>query len=140
MKKKLIKYLVIVSFVFLVAIILGIYLYNKPHENISNKSPDYVINALELYNEFETNEEAANQKYLDRILQVSGTITDITNENDQTFTFVLSDPGKFGGVSFSINKEALNGNSYDKGDLLSVKGKCTGMLMEVVLTNCSIID
>ena len=64
-----------IKYVALLAVILvgvGVFMYNKPHQNIQKASSDFQLEASALFTEFETNEAAANEKYLDKLVQVSG--------------------------------------------------------------------
>lgn len=116
------------------------YMYNKPHRDISNESAEFVINAQKLALEFATDETAANQKYLDKVLLVSGRLVE-KNHSETGFTFLFED--EFEGVSATFdslfvaqNKAKLD--AYSNGDQVQVKGKCDGLLMlqGVILNKC----
>jgi hypothetical protein len=53
------------------------YLYQQPRINVVGKDADYELTAVELYNEFETNETVATAKYVDKVLFITGTIKEI---------------------------------------------------------------
>jgi len=69
--------LVIILFLFA----LGSFLYLKfmPAKNMNKEKAVHVLTAKKLFNEFDANETQANQKYMDRVIEVSGNIAEISN-------------------------------------------------------------
>ena len=53
---------------------------NKPHRDYSSEESSTIITANELYEEYFEDESLANQKYLDQMIVVEGTITDINSQ------------------------------------------------------------
>ncbi len=127
--------------VILVAIIAGgygIYLFNKEPVDTRDYSADFEIDASDLINEFSQNEELATKKYSDKILIVTGPIKEI-NAGSSTLFLDASDPISSITCSFYANEV----NVFKKlklGDVIHVKGKCTGKLIDVVINNCSITN
>src|SRR5687767_9552445 len=77
----------------LVAISVGYYMYNKPVESLNNKTADVTITADQLLAEYEANEKAANDKYLGKVVQVSGKVSDVTTEDGKNkIHFETSNP------------------------------------------------
>ena len=132
MKKKLLFF---ISILLLCAAGWGFYLYNKPRTGVENKQADITISAADLYKQYNDNETAANQKFLNKIISVTGTADEV-NQTDSTYTILLKNEADMGGVSCSLfdNKAA----AIAKGKTVTVKGKCTGYLMDVALTDCVI--
>jgi hypothetical protein len=58
----------------------GYYMYNKPVESLENKEADVTIAADQLIADYESDEKTANEKYLGKVVVVSGKIAGITNE------------------------------------------------------------
>ena len=131
------KLLLLVLVLGLIGAAFGIYQYNKPAAKTVRGTADYVVNAADLFAEFEQNEEAANQKFLNQVLQVNGRIADIGAPDAQGVTLTLATNHALFGVSCQIT-DAADVASLKVGDQVQVKGLCTGMLMDVVLTKCSI--
>jgi len=71
------KYFLIAGLIWLVLAGLGLYYYDKPHANAGSKTTDIDISAVDLFNQYQKDESAANKKFLDKIIEVKGTITDI---------------------------------------------------------------
>lgn len=133
------KWLILLIMAVLLAGATGFYLYNKPHKNIAAADADFTVDAAALVKEFETDETAANTKYLDKIIVVKGKVasTEITSEG--MINIALATDSEIATVSCAMlpgeNKEA---SDIKVGDEVTIKGLCTGMLMDVVLTNCTL--
>jgi len=65
--------------VLLMATVYGWYQYNRTVQTLSNVDADFSVNATALINEFVSNEDSANKKYLNRILSVKGMIKNYFN-------------------------------------------------------------
>lgn len=113
---------------------VGLYLYNKPTEDISSSDTDITITAARLFQEFSENEERANKEYLDKIIEVEGVIKEMSSLNENPSILLQAGSESFG-VLCSFEK------AIDKklrvGERIVVKGLCTGMLTDVVLIGCS---
>jgi len=135
--------------IFLIILLAGLvasisvvyYAFNKPHRNIYSESPAYSIEAKALYAGFNKNEKLANQKYVDKVIQISGNITELFIDDNQV-SIVLNDviSCELDSSIFEKNESAIN--SFKKGGQITLKGKCDGYdrIMGVVLTRCFIIE
>lgn len=119
---------------------IGLYMYNKPHKNYIKAKPDISITAKELINAFETDEKAANNRFLDKIVEVSGEVSDLTTSNTGEVAITLIDA--MFGVTLTLdpifttkNKQQIQ--SIKIGDPLTLKGRCDGYLTDVRLSKCS---
>lgn len=133
----------ILLFLFILAIgggAYGIYMYNKPHKNMQRQAADFELSAPKLYSDFENDESAANTKYLDKIIQVTGAVREIIKEEDKV-SIILEAGSLLGGITCELDDHSQHDISeISEGDQLSLKGICTGMLMDVVLVRCIIIS
>jgi hypothetical protein len=132
MKKTLILIIIITT---LVGGSVGFYLFNKKVAGLENAKADYTITATKLYNAFETQEQEASEKYLNKILLVEGTVVKVEIDKKYSSIILKADNALAGGINCSFNHEV---ESVSKGDIISIKGRCQGFLMDVVLTNCNI--
>lgn len=138
-KRKKIIAIIILFFVFAG----GFFAYkmaNKSHIDISKTSAEIKINASVLIDEFSSDEIVANNKYLDKIIQVNGKI--ISNKNiDGKRVIELETSNDFGSVlchfSTESSKKILQ---LEIGQNVEIKGICTGFLMDVILVKCEIIN
>lgn len=141
MKNKLFK---IFKWLFVFGLISGIgvylYVFHKPHRDISNEKAAYIVNATDLLNEFTEAEIKSNEKYGDQVLIVEGTlIAKSVTPKGAELTMI----DNMNGVSISIDsidvvkyKDKLD--TLELGSVIKCKGKCDGydMIMGVVLTRC----
>ena len=115
---------------------MGWMIYNKPHQNMQSANADFKMTATELYNNFEANENAANTKYLDKIIEVKGTIQSVSEEENKK-SITLDAGGMLGGVICQLDELSEHKRTtFEVGEIVQFKGLCTGMLMDVVLVRC----
>jgi hypothetical protein len=114
------------------------FVYNKPHRDVASEKAEYTLTADELFDEYEADEAAANSKFLDKTVQVSGTISEIgTNDAGQSFVILAAKNAMIGGISATFQGEQAN---LEEGLKVSLKCRCTGKLMDVVLINCTLSE
>jgi hypothetical protein len=114
----------------------AVYEYKKPHTDAGNKTTDVQTDAVSLYNDFAKNERTANTKYLDKIIEVSGTVDEIQKTNG-ALVVILDANQMMGGISCKMF-DSTN-TSLKKGDKIIIKGKCAGLLSDVNLVDCVLI-
>lgn len=132
--KPYIKYAVL-----LVVILAGVgfYMYNKPHQNMKKASSDFQLEASALFTEFETNETTANEKYLDKIVQISGVVRESSTDDDGQVSVTLDAGSSMFGVICKMDGLTKHKQTdFQPGEQITLKGVCTGMLMDVVLVRC----
>lgn len=108
------------------------WLYNKPHQTADQK-PFVTLSATELFKAFESDETSANQNYLDKVIEVHGEVSEVSQDMDNhtIILFKSSDP------IFGIRCTLENNTIHPKpGDTIHLKGICKGYLSDVVLTHC----
>ena len=131
--KKLVLSLIVL--VLVVAAGAAGYLFFKPHRSI-DRSSLIRVNADSLYLSFQADEAAANQRYLDKALEITGTISALQT-NQQGQTVVLLDTGDLmGAVACTLKtpvKDAANGKT------VVVRGFCSGYLSDVVIRDAEIV-
>lgn len=112
------------------------HLFTESRPGLANIQADVSINADELYNQFQADEAAANKKYLDKVIEVKGTVTDI-EQTDSTLSIELKGTD-IGGVNCGITDVTNKKLSFQKGSTISIKGRCSGFLMDVNMVDCVI--
>lgn len=119
------KILIATGLILLVGSGIVWYIFNEKFEDTATVKADQSTNALELLHEFRTDIATANKNYTEKILSVKGTVSEI-EKADTTFNIKMSDStGAYLIFAFqSKNQEALK--SIKEGDLISVKGSCSG--------------
>ena len=124
-----------------VVVVFGIYLYNKPHKNVSRSTPDFIVDAKTLFTEFEEQEEASNTKYLDKVIQVTGVVREVVADDEGRVSVTLDTGNDFMGVICELQETSkLRKEDFQAGQELTFKGLCSGMLMDVVLSRCVLIS
>lgn len=119
---------------------LGIWMFNKPHVNVAKTKASIATTAVSILNDFETDESMANTKYLEQIVQVSGVVKN-TIENKGKGIVVLKSEQAMGAVMCYLSDvESSKLETLKPGMSVSVKGICTGYLMDVVLIKCVITN
>ena len=135
------KLLYSIFFVIVLFGVICIYIFFKPEKNLLKLKPDYKLTAIELFNEYSIDEEAANKIFLGKVIQVSGTIREINTEDSIYITVILETEDIFSGVNCVLNdKYASKQKEIIIGSEVTIKGECSGKLIDVVLNNCILID
>ncbi len=113
--------------------IIGYYLWNKPHEKVEDVKA-IAITATELCRKYSNNEVEANKLYLNKALEVTGTVTDISkNQDGQVVVTILGDEATIE-VQCTMRDKDIQ---IDNGKVITVKGFCSGNTMfDVLLTDC----
>lgn len=115
---------------------IGYYLWNKPHENMQTAQADMAIDAATLFNEFNTDEAAANAKYLDKTVAVSGKVKETTKTDDGTVKVSLDTGSEFGVLCELDPLSQHPRTNFASGETVTFKGICTGFNFDVQLTRC----
>jgi hypothetical protein len=114
----------------------GLYLFYKAPESTHDQKTDFTLTASKLAEEYDADELMANEKYLDKILEVSGKVIEIQIE-DSNPTITLETGNPLSNVTASFYPDEVPKLSNIRvGDEILIKGKCTGKLMDVVLNYC----
>lgn len=108
-------------------------------KNVANAPADYVISANALYQAYDNNSVAADSRYEDKIVKVSGVIKSIGKDITDTAYVVIGGKGFLDGVQCMLpeGQESLVG-SVSKGQFVTLKGKVSGQVVgNVVVRNCT---
>ena len=137
---KFVKYLLL--FVIGIGIAIAIswlsFLYVPKESNLSKKA-DITITATQLFQQFEQDEAASNATYISKVVEVSGLLQEISTDENGSTVLILA-AGDFGGVLCTLEaSQKERASNLQIGKEITVKGVCTGMLMEVVLNKGVIV-
>lgn len=117
----------------------GFYLYNKKPADVRKQAAHFELSAAALVAAFNQNETDANRKYTDKVIAVRGRVADIKVDAGGQATVFLEAEDPMAAVTCSFYKEEAAGAlALQAGTEITIKGKCTGKLMDVVLNKCSI--
>lgn len=115
----------------LVIVIVGsyvLYLWYMPHRDVQASPVDYEVNAHELVQEYLSNPNAANDKYLSedgdsKILLVEGTVVSIDVDMNDQKVVLLKEKNDKAGVSCTFMENTNeNLDAIKPGDRIRVKG------------------
>jgi len=129
------KIIIGLLFIGVLGISAGFFLYQKPAEKTVSGKAEFRTTAMQLFNEFDADEALANKKYLNRIISVRGTISEIAAVDSAGLSIVLETSNPLFGVSCQLSQEQGK-NLLKRGQVVELKGLCTGKLMDVVLVRC----
>lgn len=133
------KIILIVFLLLAVAGGTGLYYYYKPVSRLENVTPDFTTDAKNLFSEFEMNEEAATQKYLGKVIELSGNVKNTAVADSEKYNVTIESGDELSGILCEVNAAANPSvKELKAGDNIRIKGVCSGKLMDVVLVNCSI--
>ena len=119
----------------------GLYLYNKPHVNVAKLEPDAKITAHHLFTEFQKDETAANEKYLGKVIEIKGIVGEVIINENGSINIILRDPDSFSGINCAFETPVDDGvKNIVQGDQIIVRGLCSGMLLDVVLNRCILVE
>ncbi|MBX2826535.1 MAG: OB-fold putative lipoprotein [Flavobacteriaceae bacterium] len=122
MKKKT----TIIALVLLAGIIAAFavyqYTFNSSHRDIASEAVSISISAQSIQQEFSSNEASASQNYLDKVVAITGVVSEITNE-----TLILDDQ------VYVVMSQPL-ASQIEIGEEYAIKGRCIGYdgLLEMV--------
>lgn len=113
---------------------------NSTGSGTASAEPAIKVDAATIIADYQANEVAGDNKYKDKIVEVTG-VVDHIGKGLMDDVYVSIGTGKefeLSGVQCSVTKD-MEGKaaSLTKGQSLTVKGKVTGLMMSVQLQDCS---
>lgn len=130
------KILLVVLLLAVVGGIVGYRMYSAKPEVAAGKAPDISVPASDLYKAFVADENAANQRYNDKVVQVNGEVRGITKEGGRT-TVSLETGDALGAVLCEFGEDAPP--TFADKDTVTIKGFCAGYNLDVLLQRCSVV-
>ena len=130
--------LIVILLTGLAGIITGIYFYNLRNKNLLKEKPDFTITAEELQKEFESDENASTSKFVNKIVEVTGVISSIEKGENDALNVALKTGSSLSSVicTFPGNTDI---SGLLAGQAVTLRGECSGFLMDVLLNNCVLI-
>jgi hypothetical protein len=128
--------------VFIVAvggILAALYLYNLKPKDLQKVKPDFIITSTALQKAFEEDEKGSSAKYINKIIEVSGEIESVKPGEKNTFSITLKTGSDYSSVicTFPVIPETT---ILKTGNRITLRGECSGFLMDVLLNNCATIE
>ncbi len=138
MKKSVKTAMIAVIFLVLAGTGVGLYLYNKQDKNLQKEKPDFILTSIELQKAFEENEAASIEKYVNKIIDVTGTIESVTAVEGNITNVVLKTGSNLSSVICTLSSVS-DPSVLVAGNEVTIRGECSGYLMDVLLNNCAIL-
>jgi len=122
-----------------IGLVALLYTFRKTEVTVESKKADVEIDAAGLLDAFETDEAGANDLYLGKIVSVTGKVESVS-EDSIGISVYLKEDEDFAGIICSFHKSATDVTSIEKGNIVEIKGICTGYLLDVVLNRCALVS
>ena len=135
-KKLSMKSIKIATVILLVIAVAGIawYVFRPAPTSVANLKVDESVQDIpQFIAEFEVDETAANEKYLDKIIEVQGVVSDFYK--DQHTLNIYGDG--ISGVTCNFQDD-YEIPEVKVGQTIKVKGRCAGYLLDLQLMECCI--
>jgi len=135
MKKKIIVSILIA--ILLAAVGVWYFVFYAPVHNrrsVENEK-GLVVNATDLIKEFTGNEDSANKKYVNKTIEISGTVSNVVSDSTGATIFIATGDS-VNTISFRLIK---NNAAITKGTNVTVKGILTGYILNEVQLNEAVI-
>lgn len=132
--------LIIILLVVLGSVATGFYFWYMPHQNMQRATADLTVSAPELMTAFNNDESAANAKYLDKVVAVSGKLREAASSGDVTIVSLEAED-EMGAVTCELDRfSKQKRTSFTPGEQLTLKGICSGKTIDVVLVQCVVVE
>lgn len=112
------------------------YVFTLKFDDTSKTKADFVIGSQELIREFEKDNNLANQKYTEKILEVKGVVTAV-EKADSSVNIKMTDSTSGSYVIFAFQDQSMGDAKQVKaGETIAVRGSCSGgVYSEILETN-----
>ena len=140
MKQKLGVWVLLVGVLATFALVAFYSLYNTPHRQVVDAAPTVEVQAELLYNHYVSDEARADTMYLDKVVLVSGVVEEILANEHGEKVLMLETPELFGVSCTMDSTQNKKLQDIQTGSAVVIKGICHGMLMDVVLVKCVLVN
>ena len=113
---------------------VGYYLYTKPKADMETMKAYSALKAADLVQKFNDDEAAAEVEFLDKTVEVTGIVKEKTESG-----IILEGVDEMTGVLCEFENPA-DLAAIDAKQTITVKGICTGKLLDVVLSRCIVAE
>lgn len=120
----------------LIGVAIGFAIWNKPHENMAKSKAEAAVEATALFKEYNTDENAANAKFLGKTIAVTGRVKESSKTEGGPAKVTLETGDEFAVI---CELDALSQHArtdFPVGETVTLKGKCDGLNLDVQLSRC----
>ena len=132
--RKKLKSIILAVIIVTLAFAGGIwYVFTQKFTDTEKEKADYTINAFDLIKEFKNNDSLANKKYAEKIITVTGLVTEV-EAADTTVNIKMADTTSGSYAIFAFQQQNLTeAKAIKEGDKVSIKGSCSGGVYSQIL-------
>jgi uncharacterized protein YpmB len=109
------------------------FVYSKSHHRNAQEETALVISSDSLVATYQVNETNANKAYLNKAVEVTGTIIAINKDQANHTNILIGKSDAFSNVSVTLLSTGPIQNKA--GEVITIKGVCTGNLSDVIITD-----
>ena len=143
-KKLWITILILAIFGGLVGTGVYIYVYYKPHKNYERARSEVKLNAENLFTDYANDQSRSDQKYLDKVIEIEGNITDVEQADSLVIIVFAYRKGDFGDEGIRVTMLPHYNSIAQRlapHQFVSLKGHCTGYNgTDVIIESGSILN
>jgi hypothetical protein len=125
------------------AVLLYVFIYNKPHKDIESAKPDFTMKTEKLYQEFTSNKTHADSLYNEKVIEIAGKINKVETKDTLVIAVFVFSQGDFGDTGIRCTMLPKYNDEAKKlaiGSVVRIKGLCKGFIDDVILEKCSLIN
>lgn len=129
----------VVLLIAVVGIGIALYYYNLKPRDLQKAKPDFVISASDLQGEFEKDETGSSARYINKIIEITGEVSKFEEVEKGSWNLTIE-------TGNDLSKIICTFPAFDDpgiivpGRKVTVRGECSGFLMDVLLNNCALIS
>jgi len=133
---------ILIGFILMISVglLIILNLYNKPHLNVKKERADIKLTAQNLIDDYQNDEVLANKNYVDKLVQVIGVVSEVSFDNGNSIITIKDSNGQSSIMCNMQPEENLKVLKIKKDSVVTIKGICTGYLLDVIMVRCVIIN
>jgi uncharacterized protein YpmB len=139
-KKSTPPWIRVIGILFIIGVIAAVIVYYLVMQKVPSTKDlktNFTVSAADLIAEFDKDETAATTKYNGKIVSVKGNVVGV-EATDSTCAVTIGSADNLGNVRCDFSKEFIaEGKALKENDAVTIKGKCNGKLLDVVLNVCT---
>lgn len=138
MNSRLIIIVLVTGLLLAGGVITALVMYNKTDADLTKTEPHFVMSPADLYSEFSSDEASATSRYAGKVIELSGEVSAVEKGSGSNGSIHLA-TGDFMGDIICTMADGIDIEDVKVGQQLTVRGECSGMLMDVLLNNGVVI-
>lgn len=114
---------------------IGYRMYTEGPETYENAKA-ITVTATTLMDDYSKSEQEANKKYIGKVLAVKGEVRDVTKNQEGQLVVTLKTSDPMNSINCTLDQRDAVINA---GTSITLKGLCTGYMMDVYLKSCTVV-